>query len=787
MLRNYLKTSFRNLLKNPLASFINVFGLAVAIGTCMISYAYMSLELNMEGIHSKRANVFMVTSLVDRDGKAELYGPSPVPMGTKLGEDFPQIVHMSRVNNRQVVVKRGDQVFMESVRLVDPDYLQMLDFELIYGNRNALEGKNNVLISSEMAKKYFGDENPMGQSLQFGFAGGKKVSLIVQGVAEIDEMSSSFVFELLANFSLLEEVDDKFKETDWSKNIAATLFEVANPEDIDLIGEGASEYIPLVNSNQPDWQVQAFSFEPLSTLYDRSNDIRWDISRESDKEGQVVLSIIGLMMLALACLNYLNIAISSATKRLKEIGIRKVVGANRGMLIVQFIVENILLSFIALVMGVVLAKTFFLPGLNDLFAIKIRLNVLEAQFFIYLIGLLLFTSLASGAYPAIYISKFQSVTIFRGKLKFGNKSVLSKIFLALQFILACITVVCGITFTLNTQWQQEKPWGYNNENTMVVEVPDAASYNTLKNVVEQESGVIGLSGGSHHLGISVRSTIVQFPDRKMEMRRMDVADNYIETMDLMVVEGRDFRKDYESDREAVLINEKFAKQMNWADPIGQTFKYDSTSYSVIGVLKDFHYWDFWSDINPLFLRLAEEKDYRYMPIRVKAGQEIATYEKIEQKWSELFPELPFDGNYQSQLFQDYFRNVNGHKVLMTSVAIMALMLSCFGLYGLVALNVSGRIKEFSIRKVLGAGLGSLVKSISSHFILFMAVAMVIGGPLSLFLVNLLMDNIYTYHMPMTAMPVFIAIAFILITVILTISSQIRKVSKANPTDGLRIE
>lgn len=788
MLKNYLKTSLRNILKNPLSSFINVFGLAVAIGTCMVTYAFLSLEFNYESQHTKKDRVYMVTSLVDRDGTPQLFGISPAPIGVKLKEDFPQIKNMTRMSYEQVIVKREENVFREGVRLADPAFVEMFNFDVVRGDLSKLSDRNNIVINKEIAKKYFDDADPIGEIMQIRFNGDKKIPMKVVAVVDISEMKTSYYFNFLANYDIRGLIQDDYQPSDWSNNISATFIELEDPEQITQITTLANTYRELVNSAQSDWQVEEFSFEPLATLYDRSNDIRWDVSRESDKEGQVVMSIIAMMMLALACLNYLNIAISSGTKRLKEIGVRKVIGASRGKLIVQFVVENILLSGIALFLGFLLGTYFFLPQLNNLFGTAFTIEVFEFQFVAYLLGMLLLTAVASGAYPAMYISKFQAVSIFKGKLRFGQKNKLTKVFLTLQFILACITVVAGISFTQNTKWQNEKSWGYDKETTLMVNVQDYTNFEQLRNHLESDPDIETISGGSHHLGERISTSIVELPDRKFEVGRMDVTANYPETMGIELKEGRYFKENYESDKTMVLINETFANQLDWSEPLGKTFRFDSTTYQVAGVLTDFHSSSFWSEIYPLFIRVVEDEEIRYMAIKTHgANATKAVFERLEATWSDMFPDLPFEGNYQKELFWEYFQNIRGHKVMMTGVAILALMLSCFGLYGLVALNVAGRRKEFSIRKVLGAGLPALVKSVSSHFFLFLIIALILGGPISFMLVKTLMGSIYKFHMPLTIFPVLIAVGFILLSVALTISSQINKVRRSNPTEGLRIE
>ena len=268
---------------------------------------------------------------------------------------------------------------------------------------------------------------------------------------------------------------------------------------------------------------------------------------------------------------------------------------------------------------------------------------------------------------------------------------------------------------------------------------------------------------------------------------MEVDARYIDLMGLEVVEGRGFRENYESDLTAAVINETFAKQMEWDDPLFKTFRSDSIQYTVVGVLKDFHYRSFWNDLNPIFLKIAPEEERDILVVKVRPGTDIETFEEIEQTWAGLYPETPFEGDYQEDLFDDYFRNVNGHKVLMISVALIALIMTCLGLFGLVGLNVSGRVKEFSVRKVLGANSLSLTRAISSHFNIFLVIALAIGAPVSYWIVNSLFDMIYTFHMEVTYGPILATISLIVLTVLITISSHLWRVTKSNPVDGLRVE
>ena len=788
MVKNYFKTAIRNLLKNALSSFINVFGLAMAIGCCIVVYAFLSFDWSVDQQHAKKDRLFMISPVVNRDGQASAYGLSPTAMGSQLQQDFPQIKRMTRIDDRSVVAKHGDNVFHEWIRLVDPDFLEMFTFPLKTGELTALQDRSQIVLSENMADKYFGEDvDPTGETINMRFDGGFKMNFTVAGVAEEFPETSSIRFDFLVNLDVLNTAEASFRSSDWGTNIRGTFIELESPDQIEAIEENQEKYLSHVNSAQTDYPVEKFNFEPLETLYKRSNEIRNDLSGESDEEAKVVLSIIGFFMITLACLNYLNIAISSATKRLKEIGVRKVIGASKRLLIAQFITENVLLSFIALVIGFFVAIFLLIPGFNTLFTVDISFDLTSYDLYIFLGGLLLLTAVASGAYPAVYISRFPAVTIFRGTVLFGRKNKLTKVFLTLQFILACITVVTATMIYLNTQYQKVRDWGYDQQNTIMVPVDDFQAFTTLRNSILNHPDVISTSGSSEHFSVNMSQSVIELPERTVEVFRMDVDDRYLETMQVKVVEGRGFREDFASDQEAVLINRKMAENLEWFDPIGKTFRFDSTNYKVIGMLKDFHYYSFWNDIEPTFMRLAEEENYRYLTVRTREGRTIPVFETMEAEWANLFPESPFDGRYQRQLYTWYWEELDGHVVLINFVAVLALMLACFGLYGLVSLNVASRVKEFSVRKVLGANIMALTNAINSHFLLYLIVAMILGGPISFYLVKLLFESVYNYHIPITVPPVMFSIGMILVTVVFTISSQILKVLKTNPTVGLRNE
>uniref|UniRef100_UPI004047A08A ABC transporter permease n=4 Tax=Roseivirga sp. TaxID=1964215 RepID=UPI004047A08A len=786
MFKSYLKTTLRTIRRSPLTSFINIFGLAMALGVAIMVYAFVDLDLTTDQFHTNRKEIYMATSILDRNGVEQEHGITPAPYAEKLKNDFPQIEQVVRVERRSGILKAGLKVFNEQFTFADPEYLDMFTFPLKYGNESALYEANKIILSENTAIKYFGDTNPIGEAMTFDF-GAKKYTFEVAGVAEKFPYKSSMTFKVLVNFDQLRQVDPDFSTTDWSTFLDGLFIRVKNEEDIVSITNNTKPYVALQNEVQKDWPARAFGFMPWTKVFIEGEQIESAITGEADPLARLILSIIGIFILLLAVFNYINIAIVSATKRLKEIGVRKVMGGTRRSLITQFLTENIFMTLLALVLGLILSVTVLIPGFDNMFDIGIEFEVFQPELWIFLLALSIFTGLTSGAYPALYISNFNAINIFRGRLKFGGKNRLTKAFLTLQYILAIITVVGGILFTLNTNYQKERDWGYNESQTIGANINNSQELKQLMAVMQQKPSIKSIAASKHHIGRWQGNTIIETLERKIDVPTLEIGSNYIETMGLNLKEGRDFTQNSEADFSNVIINELLAKTLNPAGALGERFKIDSLSFTVIGIVEDFHQWSFYDKMEPMLLRLAPEREYSYLSMQVETGSLNSSYKELEAEWAALFPETPFNGFYQESTFEWYFRGIEGHGKLMRYVAILAVLLSCLGLYGLVSLNVASRVKEFSIRKALGANLKHLIYIINKKFITFLIVALALGLPLSYFLMETMLDAVYAYHVPITVLPFVIAFLAVVLMVILTVSSQIKKVMTVSPTEGLRSE
>lgn len=788
MFRNYTRTSLRSLMKNPMSSFINIFGLSVAIGICLVVYSFLELDRSIDQFHTNKDRVFLATFFANRDGSMDQYGTSPRPLGEMIKADFPQIKKMCRVEDANVVVKHDDNVFHESVRYVDAEFLSMFTFPLKWGVASSLKDMNSIILSEDMAVKYFGDENPLGSDMLMIFNDSISKSFTVTGVAKAFPNAHAIDFRFLINFENIHSANPDYDGQDWSRFLNATLIEVDDPKNIVSIAQGMDKYKALQNEVQHDWAINSFAFEPLATLHARSGDIKDDISFDDNREGRIGMPIIAIFMLMLACFNYINIAIVSAAKRLKEIGVRKVIGANRGKVIVQFLSENMVVTFFALVAGGLLGAFVFMPWFVQFSGWQLELHALDTRFWIFLIVLLFFTGFISGIYPAFYISKFDAVHIFKGSLQFGRKNPLTKLFLGIQIVMACITITAAVVFTQNNRYQNQRSWGYGQRGALYVNVPQQAAFEKLHNAMIQHPKVMMASGSRDHLGRKVSAAVLRLPpDKVFEVQEFAVDANYFETMQLNLSDGRLFNKHRGSDSQAIIVNELFIKNLELSNPIGQQFEIDSMKYEVIGVLKDFHTSDFFIRMEPAIFKIAKEEDYRYLSFRVEPGSEKEVHDSLKTAWAELYPEIPFQGGYQEDVWPQYFHSLDRSETFNKVLAFIAVMLASLGLYGLVTLNVTGRVKEFCIRKTLGAGIQSITVLILNQYALLTVIALVIGIPVSYIFTKAYLNMLFAYSMPMGYSGIVISLIILLMVLLGVASTQIRRVIKTNPVEGLKVE
>jgi ABC-type antimicrobial peptide transport system permease subunit len=784
MFGNYFKVAVRGMMKNQANSVINIFGLSIAIGICILVYGYMQWDHDIDRFHKNGDAVHLVTYFGDQDGTIQQYGTTPRPLGEMLRNDLGRDNKVCRVEDGAVIVKYQDNTFYEQVRYVDPNFLEMFTFPLKWGAASSLSDLNSIILSEDISIKYFGDENPIGRDLLIKFRENESKTFKVTGVAEEFPKAHDIDFNFLINYENILNAYPAYKADDWSKFVSATFVQLNDPSALPSM----EKYRKLQNEAQHDRAITEFAFEPLTTLHERAGKIKNAISHDGNLEGRIGMPIVALFMLALACFNYINIAIVSATRRLKEIGVRKVIGANRLRMVVQFLSENMVTTLFALVLGFILAITIFIPWFVRFSGGDMQFDVFDKNLILFLVGLLAFTGIASGLYPALYISQFDAVKIFKGSVSFGRKNPLTKIFLGIQIVLACVLITTGVVFTQNNDYQSNLSWGYDQKGALYAVTPNAESFEKLKTVMSDYTSVEKLSGSADHLGKQITNAIIHLPSSKQyEVDQLSVDAMYFETMGLQLFEGRSFEDRSERDKQTIVINELLAKNLELQTPVGTIIIIDTLKYEVVGVVKDFHTKNFFHEIRPTLFRLADESDLSYLTMRVTPGSEQETYGYLQAQWQKLFPEVPFDGGFQEDVWGIYFHRVDRSEQFNKVVATIAVLLASMGLYGLVTINVSGRSKEFSIRKVLGASVRNIATVIINQYVVLIAIALLIGIPASYAFTQAYLHMLFSYPMPMGYSGIMIAVVILIAIILGVVSTQINKVKKDSLVDGLKTE
>ena len=787
MFANYFKTSFRSLTRHPLTAFINVFGLAVAIGICLLVYSFMAYDQQIDQFHEHKNSLYLATFNASRDGNIQQYGISPRPLGEALRHDLPQVKDICRIDEGSVVLKHNDNVFHERVRYADPSFLKMFTFPLKWGAASSLADVSSLVMSEDMSTKYFGEENPIGRTVTMIFNDSTRKEFVVSGVAATFPKERDLDFGLLIHYDNLRVANAAFDPDDWSQFLRATWVQI-DAADVQTVDQQLAKYQLIQRAALPEWNVTSFALEPLTTLHKRSSDIRDAIVRDFNVEGRIGLPIIAIFMIVLACFNYINIAIVSAAKRLKEIGIRKVIGANRVRVIVQFLTENVFVTLFALLIGVCLCYFVLMPWFVQFTGWPLELNFLNPGIWGFIIALVIVTGIVSGMYPAFYISHFDAVQIFKGSLQFGRKNPLTRIFLCVQIVLACMTITAGVVLTQNNRFQHERSWGYDQKGLLYVRVPNRQAYDRMHAVMVNHSDVISLTGSADHVGKMAGTAIVRTSaNQQFETDLFGVDGNYTETLKLELTEGSALREDSESDTHSVLVNELLVRELGLKSPIGEHFTIDSVRYEVIGVVKDFHSRDFFSKVRPALFKKAAKDDYRFLTMRLREGANDNALKALQNNWATLYPEIPFQGGYQQDVWTNYFESVDRSREFTNIVAAVAVLLASMGLYGLVTLNVSGRVKEFSIRKTLGAGVPSFTGLILRQYLTLTLVSLILGIPASYLFTKAYLNMLFAYPMPMGYSGSVIAVFLLTGVLLLVILSQVRKVSQLNPVEGLKAD
>lgn len=788
MIKNYLKIAWRNLVKDRQFTFLNLLGLSIGLACTLMIYLWVHDEMSVDKFFVHDAQIYQLMEIRKAGGAKAISDESSGMLGEALTARMPQIQYAAAVAPpdwfQKFTLSNGEKNIKASGQYAGKDYFNIFSFRLLDGDKNkVLADKNSIAISDELAEKLFGTtQNLIGKPIRFQH----DRNFFISGVFEKPSSHSSQQFDFVLSFEYMKDIYP------WVKTWTNT-----GPHNFVLLRKGTNinafnkQIAGIVTENTGDTTRAAFAtkFADNYLLNTFSHG-----SRTAGKMEYVRLfSVIAIFILLIACINFMNLSTAKASRRLKEIGIKKVMGARRPQLIFQFLTESILLAAFAMILAIVIVWGL-LPQFNQLTGKEIRLGY-EPGLILKLLIIVLITGLASGSYPAIYLSGFKPISILKGKFRSSFADVFSrKSLIVFQFALSSLLIVAVIVVYQQIHFIQKTDPGYNKDNVIRfnsegrIQNSEDAFVAALKKI----PGVVNTSYTSHNMigrnygdyGLSWEG---KDPNEADYFEGFGVGYDFIETMDMHMAEGRSFSRSFGNEDSTIILNEAAVKMMHLKNPVGKTIKYFDQNRQIIGVVKDFHFESLHEPVKPCFIILEKAGNvWDKIMVRIKGTDHAKTIAAISHLYESYNPGFPFDYNFLDESYQKQYLTETRVGILSKYFAGLAILISCLGLFGLAAFTAQKRQKEIGIRKVVGASVKDIALMLSKEFFKLTLIAVLIAFPLAWWVMNGWLQS-FAYRIKISLIVFLIAGFSVLLITLLTIGFQAIKAAIANPVKSLRSE
>jgi putative ABC transport system permease protein len=792
MFKNYFKIARRNMQKNKLHSLFNIFGLALGIGTCIAVFLFINLFTTMDLFHKDGKNIFMIGHITLNNNNEERWGQTPAALGQAVLSAFPEVRQMLRIETMNAAVKYGDKVFNEQITLVDANFLDMLTFPLKSGSSNSLADKSSLIISERMAKKYFGNDDPIGKTLSIIFDEEHKYEYAIKGVAEKFPYNASFNFSFLANYEIRRVIIPN--ASGWDHNVSATFLQLKPHAQSAKLEKQIQRFVATHNRIVPDSPIQSFYLDNLRDISKNSPQTRADISSGMFAPGMQALAVIAALLMVMVCFNYMNNIISASTRRFKEIGIRKVLGSSKIQLIQQFLTENIVTSLFALAAGIIFAKTLFIPFLNRFtetdgnFIIALRGS--DTELIAFLAILVIAIGVTAGLYPALYMSRLHPAKILKHRQRLGGDKFLTRILLTLQFAITIFAVFAAIVFASNAEYFHNTDLGFNGKQVVVFNFAKPSQLQLYKNAVAAHPAIASIAYSQDQIVASRLKRIVgEYAGKKHFFNIIGIGANYLETLGMQIVQGRGFSVKLKTDiSQSIVVNQMLAEEMGWKNPVGQPLRLEGSQYSIIGEIKNFHEASTLNPIRPYVLRFMDQNECTVLSLKINTKNLGELRSFFEKQWHALFPDTPFEIHFQNQLLEPLSQDYGNIEILFNFIAVMTLVIAAMGLFALVSANIERRTKEIGIRKVLGASLLNIIQLVNREFYFLILAASILIFPFAYIVLKNLLDASYgTGHVAINAFPFFGSAIVMLLLAVITVGTRVYKAASENPVKALKHE
>ncbi len=794
MIQNYLRLTVRNILRNRGPFLINLVGMSIALGCCIT--AFVNFEFN-EGFDKQQVNassIYRVSFWNESEGKLIPYGVCPLPLAGILRENKGEAQQVLRYISKRAQFRIGDELFEKEFIYSDPDFVKLFNINKLFGSLDVTD-KSRVIISDKLAITYFGTTDVVGKALTRVISEREIRDFTIGGVYRAFPANSSFRFDLLSTYDnyFLDPSQRSVQENDWKR--WSTLFlQIENPASVSRIEEQLQGYIKTQNEARPDLMAREFYLESFVGMSSRAirqrNQGHW-LSGPMPPAAVLAPFVMAGFILLVACFNFTNNAIAMAGKRLKEIGIRKVVGGRRRELIFQFLSETFLFCMLALGGALVLGE-YFVAGWDSMWP-NIELSIQYRDnwpFFAALAVLVLLTALLAGGYPALYISAFRPIQVLRDKVQLGGMNWFTKSLLVVQFSISLAAVIFALAFYFNSKYQREFDLGYTYRGVVQVPVENAESFQRLKNTLLANPKIASIGAGQHHIYSSTsKASVTIGVQSEKEVDVLNIGDEYFKTLNVRVLAGRGFEKDRASDlREGLVVNEEFVRRFNLGDAIGsRVLMNDSVSMYIVGVVKDVYLQALFQPLAPVAFRYVPENAYRYLVASADPLEVQTANEDIKEAWKKLFPATLYPGRLMEERMVMALDHFDAVVIIYSFLGLVAIVMSVSGLFGLMSIHLQKRTKEIGIRKILGASISHILYKTSSLFLVIMVLSFAFGGLLGATMVNKLMDSVWEYYVAVDIKVFTLAVLVLISIASVTIYSIVRRAATANPVEALRYE
>ena len=796
MIRNYFKTAVRNLLRNKGYSFIHIIGLSLGLTAAILIVLYVKDELSFDRFHENADLLYRVDRKIVRDnGNVDNSGYTGNFQGPRFSESIPEIKGFVRFQNGQTDIKIGDNIFSEPVRLADANFFSVFSFPLVEGNGNtALSQPRSVVLSESMSRKLFGSVDAMGKTIMFRKGDGFSPYL-VSAVAKDCPANSSIQFNILLPLEI--STQDQNENEAWFHFFLTTFVLLKPGSDIHRVNQkmdrvflsDARESIKMIKEKYgvKDLGLSYF-LQPMSKIHlSRKVPSDGSLANSSNPVYSYLLSAIALFILLIACVNFINLSVAHSLKRAKEIGIRKVMGGSRQQLLVQFLGESLLLCLGAIVLAYAL-MILILPIFNQLADKSLSLSYLvDWKLILELVALFSLTVFLAGFYPALVLSGFNPVQTLYKRFSMGGRSRMQKSLVILQFTLSSFLIIATLAISSQFSFLTTQKLGYEDENLLVVNRLESTRKDAalFRSELMKNTSIVAVAPKNNGFE---GNTVKVDGDVKVNVTVETVDAFFLDLMNVPIIEGRNFSPEFPSDSsKSILVNEAFVNEAGWRNPIGmQVGTFEDKKYTVVGVVKDYHYRPMTEKIGPQLFTMNPNNNFGSFYIKIRPGSETAAVNFIQSTFRSLFPLSAFDYNFVKQDNQASYREEARWKKILFLGSMLTIFISCIGLYGLSVFSAEKRRKEVGIRKVLGASASRVAYVLSLDFVKLVLISLVIAIPLAWMAIDRWLEN-YPYRISLGGW-LFAGAAMMVIGIALvTVSFQSVRAALSNPVTSLRSE